>query len=103
MLTLCARLLPSAWKETGAGCVQIVACQFCVAHFLFYKSHQFLRTISLILLCVYNLLSLTQQEIENFKKLNLNTKGVFDNLAPDAFADPTQEVPPGAPGLRKGK
>lgn len=59
--------------------------------------------ISLIPLCVYNLLPLIQQEIENFKKLNLNTKAEFDNLAPDPFADSTQEVAPGPPGLQKGK
>lgn len=56
--------------------------------------------ISVIVLCINNLLSLIQQEIENFKKLNLISKEEFDNLAPESIADPTQEVPP---GLRKGK
>lgn len=55
------------------------------------------------MLCVYNLLSPIQQEIENFKKLNLISKEEFVNLAPEPIADPTQEVPPGRPGLQKGK
>ncbi|PKU35670.1 la-related protein 1b [Limosa lapponica baueri] len=44
-----------------------------------------------------------EQEIENFKKLNLISKEEFDNLAPELIADPTQEAPPGPPGLRKGR
>ncbi|XP_030306722.1 la-related protein 1B isoform X2 [Calypte anna] len=45
--------------------------------------------------------TMMKQEIENFKKLNLISKEEFDNLAPEQIADPTQEVPPGPPGLRK--
>jgi len=78
-------------------------CQYQLAAFLFCEIHLFRRMISIIVLCVYNLLSLTQQEIENFKKLNLISKEEFDNLAPEPTADPTQDVPPGPPGLRIGK
>ncbi|KFW81970.1 La-related protein 1B, partial [Manacus vitellinus] len=42
-----------------------------------------------------------KQEIENFKKLNLISKEEFVILAPE-MAGPTQEVPPGPPGLQKG-
>lgn len=56
-----------------------------------------------IVLCVYTLFSLIQQEIENFKKLNLISKEEFDNLAPEPVADPTEEIPPGSSGLEKGK
>ena len=63
----------------------------------------FLRMISTVVLCIYNLLFLIQQEIENFKKLNLIGKEEFDNRAPEPIADTTQEVPPGPPGLQKGK
>ncbi|XP_017940128.2 la-related protein 1B isoform X2 [Manacus vitellinus] len=43
-----------------------------------------------------------KQEIENFKKLNLISKEEFVILAPE-MAGPTQEVPPGPPGLQKAK
>lgn len=58
--------------------------------------------VSITLLCIYNLLSLIQQEIENFKKLNLINKDECVSLAPET-ADPTQEVPPRPPGVQKGK
>lgn len=45
---------------------------------------------------------LIQQEIENFKKLNLINKDECVSLAPET-ADPTQEVPPRPTGLQKGK
>ncbi|XP_021147996.1 la-related protein 1B isoform X6 [Columba livia] len=45
--------------------------------------------------------TIMKQEIENFKKLNLISKEECYNLAPEPIADPTQEVPPGPPGLQK--
>lgn len=60
--------------------------------------HLFLRVVSITLLCIYNLLSLIQQEIENFKKLNLINKDEFVSPAPE-----TAEVPPGPQGLQKGR
>lgn len=80
-------------------------CGFlCVSSGLFslHEMHLFLRVVSITLLCVYNLLSLIQQEIENFKKLNLINKDEFVSPAPE-IADPTQEVPPGPQGLQKGR
>ncbi|XP_027514796.1 la-related protein 1B isoform X2 [Corapipo altera] len=46
--------------------------------------------------------AMMKQEIENFKKLNLISKEEFVILAPE-MAGPTQEVPPGPPGLQKAK
>lgn len=76
----------------------------CISSGLFslHEMHLSLRMVSIALLCIYNLLSLIQQEIENFKKLNLINKDEFVSLAPET-ADPTQEVPPRPPGLQKGK
>lgn len=75
-------------------------CQLWLAYFLLYEIQLFLRMTSIIVLCIYNLLFLIQQEIENFKKLNLISKEECDSLAPEPIADPTQEVPP---ELQKGK
>lgn len=76
----------------------------CVSSDLFSLSemHLSLRVVSITLLCIYNLLSVIQQEIENFKKLNLINKDEFVSLAPET-ADPTQEVSPRPPGLQKGQ
>lgn len=38
--------------------------------------------------------SVSQQEVENFKKLNVISKDEFDTLTPKAPVDPKQEVPP---------
>lgn len=35
-----------------------------------------------------------QQEVENFKKLNVISKDEFDTLTPKVPIDPNQEVPP---------
>lgn len=48
------------------------------------------------------LLSPLQQEVENFKKLNLISKEEFDNLTPEHAIDPNQEVPPGPPRSQQG-
>lgn len=76
----------------------------CVTSGLFslHEMHLFLRVVSITLLCIYNLLSLIQQEIENFKKLNLINKDEFISLGPET-ADPTQDVPPRPPGLQRSK
>lgn len=38
-------------------------------------------------------ISAPQQEVENFKKLNVISKDEFDTLTPKAPVDPNQEVP----------
>lgn len=81
------------------SCVSILACLFS----LLWHSPVSQGDIHYHAFCIYNLLSLIQQEIENFKKLNLISKEEFDNLAPEPIADPAQEVPPGPPGLQKVK
>lgn len=80
-------------------------CRYlCVSSSLFSLHEMYLSPwmVSITLLCIYNLLSLIQQEIENFKKLNLINKDEFVSLAPET-GDPTQEVLPRPPGLQNGK
>lgn len=36
-----------------------------------------------------------QQEVENFKKVNMISREQFDTLTPEPPVDPNQEVPPG--------
>lgn len=38
-----------------------------------------------------------QQEVENFKKVNMISQDQFDTLTPEPPVDPNQEVPPEPP------
>lgn len=44
-----------------------------------------------------------QQEVENFKKVNMISREQFDTLTPEPPVDPNQEVPPGPPRFQQGK
>ncbi len=46
------------------------------------------------LLFFFNSPRVPQQEVENFKKLNMISKDEFDTLTPKVPVDPNQEVPP---------
>lgn len=44
-----------------------------------------------------------QQEVENFKKVNMISREQFDTLTPEPPVDPNQEVPPGPPRFQQGE
>lgn len=44
-----------------------------------------------------------QQEVENFKKVNMISREQFDTLTPEPPVDPNQEVPPGPPRFQQGR
>lgn len=45
----------------------------------------------------------SQQEVENFKKVHLISREQFDCLTPEPPIDPNQEVPPGPPKPHQSK
>lgn len=45
----------------------------------------------------FDFFSISQQEVENFKKVHLISREEFDCLTPEPPVDPNQEVPPGPP------
>lgn len=52
---------------------------------------------------LYHLPLPMQQEVENFKKVNMISREQFDTLTPEPPVDPNQEVPPGPPRFQQGK
>lgn len=84
------------------ACVSLAVCEFWVADFVLWY-WAFPQDDGHCSLCLRFLFSLIQQEVENFRKLNLVSKEEFDHLAPELIADQTQEILPGSSELQKGK
>lgn len=53
--------------------------------------------------CCLSAYSTLQQEVENFKKVNMISREQFDTLTPEPPVDPNQEVPPGPPRFQQGE